>query len=237
MSKKKKRASQVHDLPSMADLNVYCDVILLTDAYRSGHLLDYQKLNTSIREGSLGDKFAEKNWPAITRALRGAAEARKSLSSWHDPRVSSLTDRRRASLVLGFLLLTIGAVFILISILAGPVSDIPFPIISLVLGAALVFAGYIYYRIRIAEYLDTIFLTQSDEGRKASKNLKAMTQSLILGLRQVVQARYSNGMYSELANVDMELYNTDYEYVLGRGVVSKVKRLKKVSIDVHPIDN
>ena len=45
--------------------------------------------------------------------------------------------------------------------------------------------------------------------------------------------RHHVRIYSEIGDVELELYNTDYKHVRDRGVVSRVRRRKKVFVEVE----
>ena len=231
MSKKKRRL-RAPELPTQVDLNVLCDLIILTDGYRSGHRLDYSKLKDAIIDGKLGKSFAQKEWLIIRKAIHNADETRSNLADWKDEEADRIRGRRKASLFLGYLLLPIGIVLLLIPFALSIPLDPSFAIVSILLGAVFLIAGYIYYRIRLSEYIDIIFTTKLPEGQKSSGRLKEITQELINSLRNSLRSRLERGIYSEIRDVELELYNIDYQHVRFRGVVSRVRRLKKVYVEV-----
>ncbi len=229
MSKKRKNL-KAPDMAPKVDLNLLCDLIILTDAYRSGHRLDYTKLTEEIRSGNLGKNFHQKEWPIIRKAIIEADEARESLAEWKDEQSEKIQTRRRISLTLGYIFLPVGIILSLAPMLFAIPIDFSFALICLFLGAGFIIAGYVYYRIKLSEYIDTIFVEEFDKGVRASKKLKIVTQELITSLRNALKDRLERGIYSEVRDVEIELYNTDYKYVKYRGVASRMKRLKKVYV-------
>ena len=232
MARRKKKSLKAPEISSKVDLNILCDLIVITDAYRSGHRLDYSKLKDAIRDGKLGANFDKNEWPIIRTAILQADKARNSLADWKDEEANRIRGRKKISLSLGYLLLPIGIVLSLVPIIFA----IPFPFLIalafLILGAAFLVAGYVFYPIKLSEYIDNIFMTKLDEGKKASNRLKDLTQELINSLRNALKNRLDRGIYSEIREVELELYNADYDYVRYRGVTSRVKRLKKVYVEV-----
>jgi hypothetical protein len=212
---------------------VLCDLIILTDAYRAGHRLDYTKLSEAIKEGKMGKNFAQKEWPIIRKAIHKADEARATLAEYKDEEADKIRGRRKLSLSLGYLFLPIGIVLLFIPFVTGISLDPSLAIISIIVGAVSLIAGYVYYRIRLSEYIDTIFVTKQPDGQKASSRLKDVTQELINSLRNALQTRFERGIYSELRDVELELFNTDYKHVRDRGVVSRVRRRNKVFVEVE----
>ncbi|MFW9805519.1 MAG: hypothetical protein ACFFFK_02160, partial [Candidatus Thorarchaeota archaeon] len=204
-----------------------------TDAYRSGHRLDYTKLKDAIREGKLGRSFHQKEWPQIRKVILQADEARASLANWKDEVSDKIRTRRRISLSLGYIFLPLGVGLSLIPIIFGISIDFSFALIALFIGAAFLIAGYVYYRIKLSEYIDAIYATEFEDGISASKKLKSLTQELINTLRSALKGRLEQGVYTEVRDVELELYNTDYEHIRYRGVTSRAKRLKKVYIEVE----
>jgi hypothetical protein len=232
MSKKRKRL-RAPEIPAQVDLNVLCDLIILTDAYRSGHRLDYAKMKDAIKEGKLGKNFSQKEWPIIRKAIHKADEARSTLAEWNDETANKIRDRKKYSVFLGYIFLPVGIVLLLIPFIFEIQLDISFAIISIILGVVFLMAGYIYYRIRLSEYIDIIFTTEFPEGQKASTKLKEMTQELINSLRNALKSRYDRGIYTEIRDVELELFNIDYNHIKFRGVVSRVRRRKKVYVEVE----
>jgi uncharacterized membrane protein YkvA (DUF1232 family) len=232
MSKKKKKL-KTPEIPTKVDLNVLCDLIVVTDAYRSGHRIDYSKLKDAIREGKLGTNFEKKEWPIIRTAILKADEARGSLADWKDEESNRIRKRKRTSLSLGYLLLPIGIVLSVIPLVLGIPIDFLLALTFLLIGAAFLVAGYVYYPIKLSEHIDTIFMAELDEGKRTSKNLKELTQELINSLRNALKSRLDRGIYTEVREVELELYNVDYDYVRFRGITSRVKRLKKVYVVVE----
>ncbi|MGQ4911609.1 MAG: hypothetical protein ACP6KW_05510 [Candidatus Thorarchaeota archaeon] len=229
----KKKRIQSASISQNVDLNVLCDLIVVTDAYRSGHRLDYTKLKAAIREGALGKKFQQDQWPIIRKAVLRADEIRGSLADWSDDESDRIRSRRGASLFLGYLFLPIGIILSLLPILFGVTVSFFIAVVFLIIGAGFLLAGYIYYRIRLSEYIDMVFMMKHDKGRRASKVLKDLTQELILTLRNALRDRFNRGIYKSLQDVELELYNADYQHVRFRGMTSRVKRLKKVYVEVQ----
>jgi hypothetical protein len=233
MAKKKRKKIKAPDMAPKVDLNLLCDLIVVTDAYRSGHRLDYTKLRDEIRDGKMGKGFQQKEWPAIRKVIHQADDARSSLADWTDDKSDKIRFRRRLSLSLGFIFLPVGIVLSLLPIIFGIPIDFSFALIALFLGAGFLIAGYVIYRIKLAEYIDTIYVSEFEEGVRASKKLKDLTQELINSLRNALKERHDKGIYTELRDVELELYNTDYKHIRYRGVSSRVRRLKKVYIEIE----
>ena len=227
---KKKRKLKAPDMATKVDLNLLCDLIVVTDAYRSGHRLDYTKLRDEIRDGNLGKNFAQKEWPIIRKAIVEADTARESLADWKDEHSEKIQSRRRISLSLGYIFLPVGIILSLLPLVFGIPIDFSFALICLFLGAGFILAGHVYYRIKISEHIDTVFVEEFDKGSHASKKLKVVTQELITSLRNALKDRLERGIYSEVRDVELELYNTDYEHIKYRGRTSRLKRLKKVYV-------
>jgi hypothetical protein len=233
MSKRKKKKIKAPTVAPKVDLNILCDLIILTDAYRSGHRLDYEKLKDAIREGKMGRSFHQKEWPQIRKAVLQADEARSSLADWKDETSNKIRTRRRIALSLGYIFLPLGVGLSLIPIFFSIPIDFSYALISLLIGAGFLIAGYVYYRIKLSEYIDHIFVTEFEEGSRASNKLKDLTQELINSLRNALKSRLEQGVYSEIRDVELELYNIDYKHIRYRGMTSRMKRLKKVYVEVE----
>ncbi|MFW9846375.1 MAG: hypothetical protein ACFFD6_06485, partial [Candidatus Thorarchaeota archaeon] len=159
MSKRKKKL-RAPEMPTQVDLNVLCDLIVLTDAYRAGHRLEYSQMTEAIRDGKMGKSFAQKEWPIIRKAILNADEARAALADWKDEAANRIRERKTISLFLGYMFLPVGLALLLIPFIFGIPLDPSFGIISLVLGAVFLIAGYVVYRIRLSEYIDRIYVTK-----------------------------------------------------------------------------
>ena len=232
MSKKKNRKLKAPEIATKVDLNILCDLIVVTDAYRSGHRLDYSKLRDAIRDGKLGASFEKKEWPIIRAAIHKADDVRESLAEWKDEESNRIRRRKRLTLSLGYILLPVGIVLSLVPIAFGTPIPFVFALVFLLLGAAFLIAGYVLYPIRLSEYIDSIYTTQMEEGKRTSGKLKELTQELINSLRNALKSRLERGIYSEIREVELELYNADYDHIRFRGVTSRMKRLKKVYVEV-----
>lgn len=230
---KKKRTDKAPPIAPKVDLNILCDLIIVTDAYRSGHRLDYTKLKDAIREGKLGKSFHQKEWPQIRKVILQADEARASLADWKDEKSDKIRTRRRIALSLGYIFLPLGVGLSLLPIIFGISIDFSFALIALFIGGGFLIAGYVYYRIKLSEYIDVVYASEFEEGVRASNKLKNLTQELINTLRGSLKSRLEQGVYTEVRDVELELYNTDYKYIRYRGVSSRLKRLKKVYIEVE----
>jgi hypothetical protein len=180
----------------------------------------------------MGKNFAQKEWPIIRKAIHKADEARATLAEYKDEEADKIRGRRKLSLSLGYLFLPIGIILLLIPFVFEIPLDPSFAIISIIIGAVALIAGYVYFRIRLAEYIDAIFVTKLPAGQKASSGLKDVTQELINSLRNALKTRFERGIYSELRDVELELFNMDYKHVRARGVVSRARRKKKVFVEV-----